>query len=102
MPERLDHVTITTRRTTIQLPLESRDALLHEIRHLESGKSVVAAFEAVGATRPVGLTPDGQALLISAIDVMTRNAGDPALLPPGIFDLRNALIDELHDAGAGP
>lgn len=100
MPERLDRVTLRTRRTTVEIPWESRDALLREIRHLDSAKPVKTAFEAVGASRPVELDVDGMALVVEAIHVMGSNAGGLDRIPTGLFELRNALLDELHDRNA--
>lgn len=102
MTGRLDRVLVATRRRTVEIPWESRDALLVEIRHLESGKPVVKAFEDVGASRPVTIDSDGEGLLVQAIELMSRNAGGVDRLPEGLWDLRNALIDELHDEGLGP
>ncbi len=95
MPERLDRVTIRVGRDLIEIPWSSRDALLDEIRHLDSAKPVVAAFEAVGASRPVALEQDGMALLVQTIHVMSSNAGGMHRVPEGLADLRHALVDEL-------
>jgi len=53
VPERLDHVSVATSRDRVTLPWNSRDALLAEIRHLDSAAGIVKAFTDVGATRPV-------------------------------------------------
>jgi hypothetical protein len=95
MPDRLDRVTVTTRYGDVELPWASRDALLQEIRHLESARSTIAKFEAVGATRPVVLEPDEKNLVVEAIHVMSRNAGGMQNLPEGLEQLRHNLVDEL-------
>jgi hypothetical protein len=41
-------------------------------------------------------------LLVSAIDVWMRNAAGPSNLPTGIFELRNALLDEFHERPDAP
>jgi hypothetical protein len=92
---RLNQMTVKTSRDVVTLPWQSRDDLLREIRHLDSAREIVAAFEAVGATRPVEISTADQSLLVQAIDVWMSNAGGPDALPPGIFALRNALLDEL-------
>jgi hypothetical protein len=97
---RLNRVVVTTPRGSIVLPWESRDALLDEIRHLDSARGVIDAFEKVGASRPVELERADVVLLVQAIDVMMSNAGGPERLPAGIFELRNALLDDLHDTSA--
>lgn len=102
MPERLDSVQIAYSRGTVAIPWSSRDALLAETRHLDSAKSIRDAFLAVGATRPVELKRDEMVLLLHAIDVWMGNVGGPDQLPAGIFNLRNALIDDTHDTAGGP
>jgi hypothetical protein len=101
VPERLDTVAVAYSRGVVEIPWDSRDQLLAEIRHLDSAQPTIAAFEAVGASRPVTLDNDQASLVIQAIDVWMRNVGGPDKLPGGIFALRNALIDQLHDAGLG-
>ncbi len=99
---RLDRVQVRTTRGVVEIPWSSRDALLHEIRYLVSAKPVVEAFAAVGASRPVELDVAGEALLVKAIHVMGNNAGGLDRIPAGLFELRNALIDDLHDRRATP
>jgi hypothetical protein len=99
MPERLDHVRIPLSRELIDLPWDSRSALLGELRHDAKARPTIDAFEAVGASRPVRLTREHKALLLDAINVWsTRVTVDG--LPPGVWDLRNALDDDLHDRAA--
>jgi hypothetical protein len=100
VPERLDRVAIATSREVIELSWASRDSLLHEIRNLgESAKPIRAAFEAVGASRPVELSRAEQSRLFSAIDLWADSV-TVAALPPGIWRLRCALADQLGDAPA--
>jgi hypothetical protein len=56
-------------------------------------REVVQAFEAVGTSRPVELTPEQRAALRSAIDAWAGEAGDEGL-PEGIGELRQALVDD--------
>jgi hypothetical protein len=93
--ERPDRVAIATRHTTIELPWGSRDKLLHEIRHLDGAEAIRAAFAAVGASRPLPLSRDDQAVLYDAIDAWA-NSVTIEELPEGVWALRNALADELH------
>ena len=72
VPERLDRVAIQTSRGAVELPWSSRDELLREIRHLESAKPVVAAFDSVGASRPVELDREGMVLIVEAIHAGRR------------------------------
>jgi hypothetical protein len=95
MPERLDHVTISTGYGDREISWSARDDLLREIRHLESGKPVVKAFEAVGASRPIKLDDNSKGLLVEAIHVMSNNAGGIDKIDPELVQLRHALVDEL-------
>lgn len=61
-------VLIVTSHTTIELSWKSREALLHEIRHLEAARAIIGAFEAVGTSRPVPLTRHDEGLLFEAIN----------------------------------
>jgi hypothetical protein len=99
MPERLDRVAISTSRGTIEIPWSSRDALLEQIKLEDAGQTIRFAFIAVGASRPVELKLEDAALLVQAIGRWMRRAGGPSELPPGIYELRRALTDDLHDAG---
>jgi hypothetical protein len=74
------------------LPWASRTALLDEIRHLESAKPIVDAFEAVGTSRPVTLTPEQKGVLIELIEFWaTQTRVGPRGLAEGLEELRNAL-----------
>jgi hypothetical protein len=83
------------------IPWASRDALLDEMRDLESMKDACDAFVAVGTTQPVVLTDPQKGGLIDVIEVWGSQVpgGLTDGLPEGIFDLRNALHDDQHDAG---
>jgi hypothetical protein len=96
VPERLNRVTVKYSRGEIVLPWASRDALLAELSQLDSAKGIRDAFEAVGASRPVELSPQDTGLLIEVIDMWTRRIPIDQL-PKGIWNLRNALLDDLHD-----
>ena len=93
MPERLDRVAVSTPRGIIEIPWSSRDQLLHELRTLDNADAIRTAFEAVGASRPVPLSPADQQTLLTAIDTWASYV-TVAQLPPGISELRSALADE--------
>jgi hypothetical protein len=62
----------------------SCDSLLQEIRNLGAGaKPIRNAFEAVGASRPVELSPADQTTLFSVIEEWADSV-TVAGLPPGI------------------
>lgn len=99
MPERLDTVKIPLSRGEVLLPWESRQALLEQMRHLESARPTITAFEDVGASMPVRLGREQKGLLITVIEHWGSQVrgGLTDGLPAGLFELRNALIDDLHD-----
>jgi len=100
-PGRLNQVTIAYSRGRVVIPWSSRDALLDEIRHLESAANVRKAFEAVGASRAVVFDTYDKQLLVQAIGVWSGNVTVDGL-PEGVWELRNALVDDLHDTAGGP
>jgi hypothetical protein len=94
-----EQVRVALSRGDVVIPWESRQDLLKQIRHLESEKPIVAAFEAVGVSQPVVLTTDQKALLIESIEHWgTQVRFGLSGLPEGMFELRNALHDDLHDS----
>ena len=94
-----ERVRVAYSRGEVAFSWESRQELLKQIRHLESALSIVAAFEAVGTSRPVVLTTDQKASLIELIERWgTQVRFGLKGLPEGMFALRNALHDDLHDS----
>jgi hypothetical protein len=97
---RIDVVQVALSRGTIEMPWQSRQELLAESSHLESMRSVTDAFESVGTSRPVTLTQEQKGELLGVIEFWANQAPDGYEgLPEGIYELRNALTDDLHDAG---
>jgi len=94
-------VEVACSRGAVTIPRSSRDELLAQIKHLHSADGVRSAFDAAGAPAPVKLAAADKELLIEVINVWMQSVGRDDL-PDGIFDLRNALYDDMHDAGAGP
>jgi hypothetical protein len=97
MPERPNRVEVALNRGTAKLRPPSRDALLERLAHVEGGTSIRAAFEAVGASRPVKLTREQKAKLHGVIDDWInelRGSGDD--LDEGIRDLSTGLYDDVY------
>jgi len=99
VPERLDRVQVqlARRREPLELPWDSRDKLLNEIRHLESAQPIVDAFENAGASRPVAFTLEQKAELFELLEAWA-NRVSISELPAVVWDLRCSLADDLHDA----
>jgi hypothetical protein len=91
-----ERVLVSTSRTTAELPWESRQALLSEFRHLDSARPIIDAFEAVGTSRSVTLPREQVAELYSFLNFWSGQVTIPNL-PEGVWDLRCALADDLHD-----
>lgn len=64
-------------------------------------ETIVEAFEAVGTSRPVKFPDEERDRLLGIIDVWLRDA-DVDGLPEGIFELRNASVDDSDHRAAGP
>jgi hypothetical protein len=93
-------VSILLSRGTFELPSDSRQQLLQKLSGAESS-AVRDAFAAVGTSQPVQLTREQKGELLQVVEHWAI-AGGFAELPAGIYELRNALIDDLHHAaGSG-
>jgi hypothetical protein len=102
MPERLDRVRIqlASQPEPLEISWDTRNELLDRLSADQD--SLEAAFLAVGASRPVTLELADKEALLSVIEAWGAELGDYRQLPAGLFELRNALINDLHDAGRGP
>jgi hypothetical protein len=98
MPERLDRVQVqlALRDEPFTLSWDSREQLLDQARGRGELSGVVAAFEGAGASRPVALRPDDEARLLDLIEAWAKRLSISEL-PAGIWELRQALTDDLHD-----
>ena len=92
---RLNRVIVAGSReaSTVEIPWDSRDALLERLRREADAEPIIAAFRAVGATRPVQIPRQAKRRLLDICEAWLVEATTEGL-PPGIFDLRNALQDE--------
>jgi hypothetical protein len=99
VPERLDSVQIqlASQPAPLVISWAARDELIMRLEHHAAGAFVVEAFRDVGATSPVRLTIDQKELLAIVIDEWMRAVGRDEL-PADVFDLRNALINDLKSA----
>ncbi len=97
---RIDEVRIALRGGNVVIPWGSREALLEQLRKVETLNDVRDAFRTVGTTQPVSLTAPQKAGLMNVItlwaDRLERGWEDR---PEGIHELRHALYDDLHDVG---
>lgn len=82
----------------VALPPGSAEVLLERLRRADDAEGVCKAFENVGATRPVTLTIEQKALLLRVLEDWALTSSFDRM-PAGLFGLRNALHDDLHNAG---
>ncbi len=94
---RLDRVRVATSLGTLELPWDSREILLERLEGIDGARAIIDAFVSVGASRPVELGREEAGLLVSAITSWAHFAG-ALRLPPGLWDLRNALAEDLRVA----
>ena len=76
--------------------------MLDQFSHVDSLRSLRQAFYRVGASQPVTLSRKEKGELLEVIEFwaeQTRGGYYPEL-PEGIFELRNALHDDLHDTAS--
>ena len=92
-----DRVMVATSRDVVVLPWRSRQALLAQIRRIDAARSAVEAFEAVGTSRPVRLDTDAKRALVDSIGAWVDEVGARGL-PRGMWQLRNALAEDLDDS----
>jgi hypothetical protein len=96
MPDRLDRVGVqlASRPDPVDLPWDSRDKLLDEIRPVDAMGPIVAEFENAGASRVVKFSIEQKEQLREAIEAW---AGEVTIsgLPAVVWDLRCALLDDL-------
>ena len=100
MPARQDGVLVllASRREPLELPWNSRDKLLDEIRHHESARPIVAEFANAGASRPVRFRVEQKAELFKLIESWSNRVPSISELPAVVWDLRCTLADDLHYA----
>jgi hypothetical protein len=96
---RVERVTILGSRdaTTVVIPWDSRKALLDRLDAAGGAEDVIAAIRAVDTSRPIALTNARKRRLFEVVEGWLWEVSTTGL-PDGIFELRNALIDE-RDSG---
>jgi hypothetical protein len=96
-------VRVVARYGDTEISWACRDQLLDQIRDLDAGRDVVAAFEAVGATRPVIFQARRQGDRRPGASRMARQAGGMHKPSRGCIELRHTLLGELDTtADAAP
>lgn len=86
--------------TTVEIPWDSRDALLERLRREGDAESIIAVFEAAGTSAPVKLGKEAKRRLLWTCEAWLMEVHTTGL-PEGIFELRNALHDEAANGDLG-
>jgi hypothetical protein len=94
-------VRVTGRRGTIEIPWDSRQALLTRLRGDDDAMGIIDAFEGSGTSRLVELEPADARLLLLEIEAWSDELGSVARLPEGLYELRNALHERARQKGRG-
>jgi hypothetical protein len=81
-------------RAAVEIAADAREQLLERLSHRDGGADVVRQFRAAGASEPVKLDHEEKVLLAAALEDWLREVGRDEL-PQGIYEMRNALIDDL-------
>jgi hypothetical protein len=102
-PERPVRVTVELRSRDVMLPWNTRDALLAALREDArdddgSARAIRKAIEDIPASSPVLLTLEHKMYLLHMLEEWSNAVGGYDAMAPGLFELRNGLIDELRDA----
>lgn len=103
MPDRIDFITVKLSTEEVTLGWETRRALLANLAlgQQDVGRAIRKAFDEVGGSRPVTLTLDEKTYLLKLLEQWSLDTiGGYEALPDELFTLRNALINDLHDASA--
>jgi hypothetical protein len=98
---RNERVMVATSRDIVVLPWSSRQALLGQMQRIDAARSAIDAFEAVGTSRPVMLDVDAKRVLVDSIGAWVEEVGARGI-PAGVWQLRDALVDDLDDTASGP
>ena len=98
MRERLDHVTIALKGGNVAISWDDREALMRRLEHVRSIARIRASFAAVGTSRFVELTGSQRTALLVTLETWALDSRGEELMPEGLFELRNALYRDLHDA----
>ena len=98
MPERLDRVTVVLNRGNVTLTWDTRQALMRRLQYVQETARLRVAFEAVGASLPVDLTGSQRTALLLVLEGWSLDLDGHERMTKDLFQLRDALIADLHDA----
>ena len=86
---------ITPSGVVVALTGQARERLLAEMAPHESLKAVVEDFLNAGASRPVRIPRERKLTVASVIEAIGGDRRGLAGLEGGLYELRNALVDEM-------
>jgi hypothetical protein len=92
---RLNVVTVRLGNASVDIPWDSRNALLGRLSTDARARRIAEAFESVGTSRPVVLSDSDGVVLLDNLDAWWTAAKGKGL-PDGISELRVALASEIR------
>jgi len=98
MNERVRIATSRDNPGEVEISWNTREELLARLGPEHTGAR--DAFRDVGTSAPVRLTLEDKAAVLTMLEAWRLELNDDRRLPGGIMDLRNALEQDLHDAGS--
>jgi hypothetical protein len=96
MPDRLDRVTIALAAGDIVIDWATRQELMARLQHVATRARIRDTFQAVGATRPVELSPGQRTALLHVLDDWSVDDGGVPMTD-SLVALLQALRVELAD-----
>jgi hypothetical protein len=98
MTERLDRVAVSLNRGDVVLTWDARQALMRRLQYVQETARLRANFETDGASRPVELNGGQRTALLLTLEGWSLDLDGYEVMPQCLFNLRDALIRDLHDA----
>jgi hypothetical protein len=99
VPVRFNRVAVALTRGPVTLTWNERESicwLLRKRRDVDEAAEIRASFDAVGAFLPVELSYRQRIELLIVLEEFMHDR-EPESIAPGLYELRNALWEELHD-----
>ena len=94
MPGRLDRVEVRTPWGAVTLTWDARDALVEQLRDLESLRPILDDFVNAGASRPVRIHEEQGDAVAAVLETGEDSREGLFGLEGGLLELRNALRNQ--------
>jgi hypothetical protein len=98
MPERLDRVTITLRRGDVTFNWATRQILMGRLQDVQTKARIRDSFNTEDPSAAIVLNHGQRTALLIVLEQWSLAGDGPGAMPHSLFELRNALYGDLHDA----